>query len=557
MQIDLRLSGTPVSVTLGSAAMANAVIAAKAAALASAATAAGWAEVSQIAASIAQAASMGTEYASIAAGLAATVDGDLFYVSDGGGTATVYRNDAGTEVEVRSIILDVANTGTAALLGKSGGGTVQDAIDATATITHAGTGAVPLPLQTFLRGYPVIPEHFGAVGDGVTDDTAAIQRAVTTGKAVQFDSSKAYNLEGRVTISTNGQRINLNGALLDLIGADAGFTITDGCQGVALGNGLIEGSSMTGGYVLEAHNADRVTVADLIALNTYNFMDIHTANVVQFANTWANAIRGDRGINWVGSGAARSDVLRFFGLNLSFSETPLGDAVGIMWDGNCHTFQPFGLTIVKPKQGVVTQNTAGDASGDYTADPSPAFGMFVNMEIDYPEEVGVDLQRGEDLFFSDTFYCHSSETASGVRVGAQIPPDRVTITGGKITGHSTYGVENEVRIRASNPTIFDNGVADYKNPDLVYTSAPRFEVDAQAYFSANGGQPIINWDENDTDGFNRGTDIRFFQIAGQNRLELSASADAVHVWIGGSLKTLELGAVDSGGSGYRAVRVIN
>ena len=47
------------------------------------------------------------------------------------------------------------------------------------------------------------PEEFGAVGDGVTDDSEAVQDAIDTGKAVYFASNKTYYIAETLNISSD------------------------------------------------------------------------------------------------------------------------------------------------------------------------------------------------------------------------------------------------------------------------------------------------------------------------------------------------------------------
>lgn len=63
----------------------------------------------------------------------------------------------------------------------------------------------------------VTPEEYGAVGDGTTDDTTAIQAAMNTGMPVYFSKKKVYRITNTLTISTVStlmQKIVGNGASL-------------------------------------------------------------------------------------------------------------------------------------------------------------------------------------------------------------------------------------------------------------------------------------------------------------------------------------------------------
>jgi len=65
----------------------------------------------------------------------------------------------------------------------------------------AGLGAVTTTVQTKLRE-TVSVKDFGAVGDGVADDTAAIQAALATGKALYFSQPDVfYNVTTNLTIN--------------------------------------------------------------------------------------------------------------------------------------------------------------------------------------------------------------------------------------------------------------------------------------------------------------------------------------------------------------------
>ena len=69
------------------------------------------------------------------------------------------------------------------------------------TYTPAGTGAVQTTVQTKLRE-SVSVKDFGATGDGVTDDTAAIQAALLAGKIITFPAG-TYLINDALSLNTH------------------------------------------------------------------------------------------------------------------------------------------------------------------------------------------------------------------------------------------------------------------------------------------------------------------------------------------------------------------
>lgn len=462
----------------------------------------------------------GPLYLTTGDGLAATVSGDEFAVDNGDGTAGIYLNNAGVAVLQRTVIINPSNSGASALLGH-----ISDE-----------TGAVARTVADKLREW-VSPEDFSGT------DTAKFNAALATGKSVVCSASD-YAITGALSPTADGQVIDLNGALITATGNFDLFNV-GALQGVRIRNGRIEAAAMTGGDILNAVGSERLTFEDIIVFNPLNFAYIEEVNVCQISNVWVNNIRGTYGIKWYGETAKRSDILRLFGVNLSFPDT----GIGIDWDGNCHTLQAIGVTIVRPNKGLVIRNTSGGSV--------PSFGFLTGLEIDFPVSYGVEILAGEDYYFGPQFYCHDSTTASGVYVGASVSSERVTFLGGKITDHATYGIENNVRVLTSNLVLINNGTADYLDPDDAYLSAPRIELDDQFYMRFPGGNPAINWDTNDFDGYDRTNNRRFFDINSITRFRLSGADDALEVYVDGALQLVTVGAADSGGTGFRVLRVAN
>jgi len=110
-----------------------------------------------------------------------------------------------------------------------------------ANIRYLPAGGVQTNVQTKLRE-TVSVKDFGAVGDGVTDDTAAIQAALNSGTKEIHITQGTYRITSTLTISGNGYRIVQAGDLAAVLLKDfSGTTIAFNAGEVIWENCCING----------------------------------------------------------------------------------------------------------------------------------------------------------------------------------------------------------------------------------------------------------------------------------------------------------------------------
>lgn len=108
--------------------------------------------------------------------------------------------------------------------------------------SQGGTSAVTRTVQSRLQDF-VSVKDFGAVGDGTTNDTAAIQAAINTGKPIMFPAG--IYASGPLTQSTNFQRFYANGQVSIIKNAD-GVLLTSTGNYVELDGIQFVGTGYTG-----------------------------------------------------------------------------------------------------------------------------------------------------------------------------------------------------------------------------------------------------------------------------------------------------------------------
>lgn len=159
-----------------------------------------------------------------------------------------------------------------------------------------GTGAVTTTVQSKLRE-TVSVKDFGAVGDGVTDDTAAIQAALTAnaGKSIVFPSEATYKVTSGLTVGA-GTVLILYGATINASSSHfTVFTLGSGCSvfGGTI-NGAGNGTANVNGNAIKALGTNNAPSAPTyitgpvirdVTINNVGFYGVYmqycTAAVVQ------------------------------------------------------------------------------------------------------------------------------------------------------------------------------------------------------------------------------------------------------------------------------------
>lgn len=410
--------------------------------------------------------------------------------------------------------------------------------------SHSATYAASTVGKALQSAVCVDDHPYSAVGDGVTDDTAAVQAAFATGKTVVFTGSKSYRVVDTIDFAADGQQALLNGTTIYAVGNFNLFSIAGGLRGCGIHQGTLDGTGHTGGYMISLSDANRTFISDLTVHDPYNFLYGEKFNLLALNNVWVNNVTGDYGIHLYGENALRSDVGVFANVTISSHTTPKV-AIGMLVDGLVHTINIQTMKLLNMNVGLQYKNTSGGTA--------PMFLFADNLEIEFSEEDGIDLQVGEHFYFLN-LYSVSSTNASGVKVGAAVPSGRISITNGDIVDNALYGVDNpSTRVQVSGLSMYDNLSGDFSGE--AYVHAPIHQVDDDFYLRVLGSNPIINFAPTDYFEYDRATNRLFLRVGGNDRFAVNSTG--VEVYVNSAMKTIEVGAADSGGAGYRMLRVTN
>lgn len=145
-------------------------------------------------------------------------------------------------------------------------------------------------LKTIENTY-VTPEMFGAVGDGTTDDTAALRAAINNGSIVI--GTKLYKTTEPITITGSNRVIDFSKSNITYTGTDSAFFIT-GCRDSDMYFGFIDA---TNGGCVRFGGSVRADYSQYVNIYFHSMKAAVGKNCIEAEpdNTWVNEIRVFKG----------------------------------------------------------------------------------------------------------------------------------------------------------------------------------------------------------------------------------------------------------------------
>lgn len=333
---------------------------------------------------------------------------------------------------------------------------------------QSGTGAVVRTAESKLREI-VSVKDFGAKGDGVTDDTAAIQAALNAGVIAYIPSNREF--------VTTSKLIAVSGA--GLIGDGEGSRIR--LAGITT-DSVIEGNGVTGfyidGVVLDGDNSVKVSGSHGVkATNCHNW-SIGWLKVVR-AQNWGVAFYGGSTGNTIGTlvveDAKTSSALMFSGSS--------GNKVGKLIAKRCGGFgaQIFDgshenqIDVIEAEDGGlealgINSSSHRNRVGSTFALRAGDNGVSISGDNNVVTSVVADGVRFHGVCFYGSYNKVGNVFARNVGQHSAVPYAGVTFTpafGGRASGNI---VDSVIAIDDQTTPTMDYAVWATNNTDVAWTS---------------------------------------------------------------------------------------
>ena len=307
---------------------------------------------------------------------------------------------------------------------------------------------------SMISGAPANVFDYGAKGDGIANDTAAIQAAMAANLSVSFgDISNTFNISGTLTLRS-GQYLFSNGATLKKVATMA----TPMISGIGISDAKIEGFNIDGNYTIQVASIPTIYLesAESVVLSRLNCINMgcisyitdlgsltiyKSSNILLTDSSW-NITNGMNSIHVYGIPSNNVCIQNNYIKN-SYSDSGISvtESMYCKVIGNYVEIAAGSLISFNGTYGTVSGNTVvassalvfnGITLGHITAGGSAAFTTCTENKVKLFGfgDTGISIQAGERIIVANNFIY-------GTNGGVYCATADAIISGNNITGGST------------------------------------------------------------------------------------------------------------------------
>lgn len=315
---------------------------------------------------------------------------------------------------------------------------------------------------------------YGAVGDGSTNDAAAIQAAIATGKSVYFPPNKTYRVNTQITVSGQGVRLVGTGPSGSNSAASVFFCAT-GSSPAFVFSGYASGmtgfrivsSGMTA-PVIQVSSANQVNLRDLLISTVWAGIDVVASNTTRLADVVITGWSGSYGIKFRGTGSGagvKSDILDMHRVTIANGVGVNTTAPSLLWDSYADTVNMSGCRFLKSGIGIYMTSTAGATSTEV-----PKFLFASDIEIEFTTGGCVVCEYGQTVQIVNS-YITGDLTSHGVWAKSTFTGE-MALTANRVRGNWLNGIRSGTRdVTLTGNILIRNSVASTATHAAIHLEA--------------------------------------------------------------------------------------